>query len=89
MSITNSFNKITTDELVVGREYIVYSIAYHPKTKHGIAYLADFGDGTYFLPKAVGENIFKNFNKIKNWRARYVYNGKEGKKIDCSFFPLQ
>lgn len=86
LCITNSFNKLTTDELEVGKEYVVYSIAYHPKSKHGVSYLADFGDSTYFLPKGVGENIYKNYEKIKHWKARYVHNGKDGIKIISRFF---
>lgn len=87
MEINNSYERIKTEELKVGKEYIVYSVSMLPETTHGVAYLADFGTVNYFLPKGVGINIFENFESIKNWKATFLYFGMKGKKKIVRFFP--
>lgn len=86
--IGNDFKeRLLTDELINGKEYIVYSIRKFKHKKYGLYFVADFGEKEYFLPRKVGSELFLHYNIIKTWKARFVYTGKKDNKILCIVYP--
>lgn len=79
--------RLITDDLIIGNEYIVYSIRKFKHKKYGLSFVADFGEKEYFISREVGSELFRQYKNIKTWKARFAYYGRDDKKMLCKVYP--